>query len=228
MPPLIQVKNLHKTYATAAEPLEVLRGVDIKIEIGETLAIVGASGAGKSTLLHIMGTLDKPSAGEVLFEGRNLFEQSEDQLSEFRNKTMGFVFQFHHLLPMLTTQENTMLPCMIAGSSHQEAAVKAKELLSQVGLQERLEHRPSELSGGEQQRVAIARALVMEPRVLFADEPTGNLDSHTGDEIADLMMELHERHGMTLVVVTHNERLAKRLPRSVHLSDGCVTDRQGS
>lgn len=218
----LEARNLHKVYTTSSKPLEVLKGVDLRIEEGEAVAVLGPSGAGKSTLLHILGTLDTPTEGQVFFGEQNLFALSESDLSEFRNRTMGFVFQFHHLLPMLTALENTMLPVLISGKSRREAQEKAAKVLAQVGLAERLEHRPSELSGGEQQRVAIARALVMEPRVLFADEPTGNLDSHTGEEVADLLMELRERHDMTLVVVTHNERLAARLKRSLLLSDGSV------
>ncbi|MCE9624735.1 MAG: ABC transporter ATP-binding protein [Deltaproteobacteria bacterium] len=179
-------------------------------------------GAGKSTLLHILGTLDKPTKGRVTFEGSDLFSFSDAELSRFRNRTMGFVFQFHHLLPMLNARENVMLPLLIGGQSRRESERGAEELLSQVGLSGRLEHRPAELSGGEQQRVAIARALVARPRVLFADEPTGNLDSRTGEEVADLLMKLQQEHRMTLLVVTHNERLAQRLPRSVQMKDGRV------
>ncbi|HCU24791.1 MAG TPA: lipoprotein-releasing system ATP-binding protein LolD [Deltaproteobacteria bacterium] len=219
---LIEAKNVHKTYGDAADRLDVLKGVDWRIETGEAWAVLGASGAGKSTLLHILGTLDKPSAGLVTFEGVNLFARSDKELSRFRNRSMGFVFQFHHLLPMLSARENVMLPAMIAGTAKAEAETKAEALLQRVGLAARLAHRPGELSGGEQQRVAIARALVMEPRVLFADEPTGNLDSRSGEEVADLMLELHHEKQMTLVVVTHNDRLAQRLPRRLKMSDGRV------
>jgi lipoprotein-releasing system ATP-binding protein len=217
---LIDVRNVHKTYTTDTQPLEVLKGVSLQVEEGSALAILGASGAGKSTLLHIMGTLDKPSSGQVCFEGQDLFRFSEKKLSAFRNRTIGFVFQFHHLLPMLTALENTMLPRMIGGSSKKEAMDRAAALLAQVGLEARQNHRPSELSGGEQQRVAIARALVNDPKVLLADEPTGNLDSQTGKEIADLLMDLHGRHRMTLVIVTHNQELAARLTGRIRLSDG--------
>ena len=213
-------KDLHKTYTTGAKPLEVLRGVDLELQAGESLAILGASGAGKSTLLHVLGTLDPPSKGTIHYDGQSLFDWSERKLSAFRNKTIGFVFQFHHLLPMLTAAENTMLPRLISGEARSLAMEKAKELLTQVGLAGRMEHRPSELSGGEQQRVAVARALVMEPSILLADEPTGNLDSKTGKEVSDLLMELKDRRGMTLVVVTHNESLAERFQQRVYLSDG--------
>ncbi len=222
MPPLIQVQGLHKTYTTDAKPLEVLKGIDLEIVEGEAVAILGASGAGKSTLLHIMGSLDHPTSGEVHFEGENLFEYSEERLSGFRNHTMGFVFQFHHLLPMLTALENTMLPGMIAGMDEKARRVRAEEVLDQVGLLHRSNHRPAELSGGEQQRVAIARAVFLIPRVLFADEPSGILDSRSGDEVADLLISLRDKSSVTLVIVTHNERLAQRLPRRVLMSDGRV------
>lgn len=218
--PLIEAKDLHKVYETQSKPLEVLRGVDFTIEAGEALAIVGASGTGKSTLLHILGTLDKPSRGQLTFEGINLLAMSENRLSEHRNCNMGFVFQFHHLLPMLDALENAMLPGMIAGFSKKEAAERARENLEKVGLGQRLMHRPAELSGGEQQRVAIARALMMQPKILFADEPTGNLDSHSGEEVADLLLSLREQQGMSLVIVTHNEKLAMRLPRCLTMLDG--------
>jgi lipoprotein-releasing system ATP-binding protein len=200
--------------------VEVLRGIDLAIEKGEALVIVGASGAGKSTLLHILGTLDRPTSGKVLLEGQDLFSLHEEALSRYRNRTMGFVFQFHHLLPMLTCLENTILPGLIAGRGKKELETTGTQLLEQVGLGARLGHRPAELSGGEQQRVAIARALMMQPSLLFTDEPTGNLDSRTGQEIADLLIQLRERHQMTLVVVTHNEALAARFVRRVQMQDG--------
>lgn len=218
----IQTQDLHLTYTSGAKPLEVLRGIDLSIEEGQSTAIIGASGAGKSTLLHIMGTLEKPTAGQVLFEGKDIFQYSESQISQFRSRTIGFVFQFHHLLPMLTAEENTMLPCLIAGLPKKTAMGRARELLERVGLEARAHHRPSELSGGEQQRVALARALAMRPRVLLADEPTGNLDSQTGVEVADLMMQLQKETGMTLIVVTHNQQLASRLSQRVKLSDGRI------
>jgi len=220
MASLIQAQKLYKTYGDASDRVEVLRGVDFEVGDGEAVAVLGASGAGKSTLLHLLGTLDKPSSGQVTFDGGDLFSLSDAKLSRFRNRTMGFVFQFHHLLPMLSARENVLLPLLIAGESKEAAAGRAEEILAKVGLSHRLEHRPAELSGGEQQRVAIARALIARPRVLFADEPTGNLDSKTGEEVADLLMKLHEEQRMTLVIVTHNERLAGRLPRSVLMKDG--------
>ncbi len=217
---LIEVKNLYKSYSMDSQPVEVLRGVQMEILEGEAMAILGASGAGKSTLLHILGTLDQPTAGTVHFLGKDLFRLTERERSEFRNRTMGFVFQFHHLLPMLTALENTMLPKLISGSSKRAAQEAARDWLVQVGLEGRMEHRPAELSGGEQQRVAIARALIMDPRVLFADEPTGNLDSHAGLQIANLLMELNQERGKTLVAVTHNEGFAARFPRRIRMSDG--------
>ena len=222
MPALIEAHNLHKSYGEASERVEVLKGVDFAVEAGEAVAVLGASGAGKSTLLHLLGTLDKPSEGRVTFEGNDLFSLSDPELSRFRNRTMGFVFQFHHLLPMLSARENVMLPLLIGGEGQGPAGQAAEAMLDGVGLADRIEHRPAELSGGEQQRVAIARALIAEPRVLFADEPTGNLDSRTGEEVADLLMKLHQARKMTLVVVTHNERLAQRLPRNVRMQDGRV------
>lgn len=222
MAALIEAHNLHKTYGDAADRVEVLKGVDFAVEEGEAVAVLGASGAGKSTLLHLLGTLDKPTAGRVTFEGSDLFALSDAELSRFRNRTMGFVFQFHHLLPMLSALENVMLPLLIGGENKREAEGRAEAMLAGVGLSHRLEHKPSELSGGEQQRVAIARALIAGPRVLFADEPTGNLDSRTGEETADLLMKLHNELQMTLVVVTHNDRLAQRLPRNVRMKDGRV------
>jgi lipoprotein-releasing system ATP-binding protein len=225
--PLLVAKDLHKTYAGQAQPLEVLKGVDLELVEGEAMALLGASGAGKSTLLHCLGTLDEPTHGRVLFEGQDVFRLNDKQLGSFRNRSLGFVFQFHHLLPMLTALENTMLPSMIAGESKATARNKAKELLGRVGLSDRLAHRPSELSGGEQQRVAIARALVMGPKLLLADEPTGNLDSKTGEEVAELMTELCRMKGMALLVATHNEPLAKRLGRRVHLKDGKIAPSVG-
>jgi len=219
---LIQAKNLHRTYFADSKPLEVLKGLDLNILEGEALAILGASGAGKSTLLHCLGALDQPTSGECFFRGRSLAKLSENQLCDYRNKKTGFVFQFHHLLPMLNALENTLLPGMIGGLSKQEGLQRAAEILDRVGLGERLEHRPAELSGGEQQRVAIARALMMKPEVLLADEPTGNLDSKTGAEIADLLLDLREKEQMTLVVVTHNEGLSEKLPRRVRIIDGRI------
>jgi len=200
--------------------VEVLKGVDLTFSQGEKAAIVGASGVGKTTLLHILGTLDRPSTGKVFYEGKDIFALNEKDLSLFRNREIGFVFQFHHLLPEFNALENTMMPCLIQGIPKKEAESRAKATLTLVGLRERLSHKPGELSGGEQQRVAVARALVLEPKVLLADEPTGNLDTKTGESVFDLLQELNRIQGVTLIVVTHNLKLAERLSRQIQLIDG--------
>lgn len=217
---LIQVQQLFKSYGNGAKHVEVLKGIDLTFFQGEKVAIVGASGVGKSTLLHILGALDRPTSGKVLYEGRNLFTLNERELAHFRNREVGFVFQFHHLLPEFNALENTMMPCLIQGIPKKEAASQAETILTLVGLKGRLFHKPGELSGGEQQRVAVARALVLEPKVLLADEPTGNLDTKTGESVFDLLHELNEIKGVTLVVVTHNLKLAGQLSRQIHLIDG--------
>lgn len=219
---MLQTIQLSKTYSRDGASTSVLRGVDLDVKAGESLAIVGPSGAGKSTLLHIMGALDHPSGGELLFEGENLFAKSEKSLCEYRNKTIGFVFQFHHLLPDFSALENVMLPLLIRGLSNHYARIQAETFLEKVGLAGRLSHRPSELSGGEQQRVAIARALVGGPRLVLADEPTGNLDAETGRKIFDLLLALNKELQTTLVIVTHNEDLALRLEQRVYMSDGIL------
>jgi lipoprotein-releasing system ATP-binding protein len=190
------------------------------VQAGESVALVGASGAGKSTLLHLLGALDRPTAGEVLFGGEEIFRKNDQQLAAFRNRSLGFVFQFHHLLPEFTALENAMMPALINGMKRDEARGIAADLLAAVGLGHRVTHKPGELSGGEQQRVAIARALVLSPRLVLADEPTGNLDMKTSSEIHELFAALQDRIGITLVVVTHNEQLAARLGRTVRLVDG--------
>ena len=200
--------------------MEVLKGVDLTFSQGEKAAIVGASGVGKTTLLHILGTLDRPSTGKVLYDGKDIFTLNEKDLSFFRNREIGFVFQFHHLLPEFNALENTMLPCLIQGMQKKEAASRAEAVLTLVGLKDRLSHKPGELSGGEQQRVAVARALVLEPKVLLADEPTGNLDTKTGESVFDLLQELNRIKGVTLIVVTHNLKLAEKLSRQIQLIDG--------
>jgi len=220
---LIRIQNLHKTYDAETKPVEVLRGVELEVSQGEAVALIGSSGSGKSTFLHILGTLDTPSSGRVQVENKNLFDLSEAERSHYRNETIGFVFQFHHLLPMLTCLENTFLPGLIGGRPKKELKKNAETLLDQVGLGHRLKHRPAELSGGEQQRVAIARALMMNPKILLADEPTGNLDSRTGEEVADLLMSLRQKNGMTLIVATHNEHLSTRFSRRVLMKDGRVS-----
>jgi lipoprotein-releasing system ATP-binding protein len=227
MTPLVSIRGLVKTYLMEDRPagqaprrVEVLRGIDLDIQAGELLALTGPSGAGKSTFLHVVGTLDAPTAGQVRFEGRDVFARDEEALARFRNETVGFVFQSHHLLPEFTALENAMMPALIRRVARGEARRRAEEVLGLVGLAERLEHKPGELSGGEQQRVALARALCLEPRLLLADEPTGNLDPQTAEGIHALLSDLNRRLGLTAVVVTHNERLAAALPRRVRLLAG--------
>jgi lipoprotein-releasing system ATP-binding protein len=219
---MITVAGLCKRFETDEGTIEVLRGIDLKVRAGERIAIVGASGAGKSTFMHLLGGLDRPSAGSVRFEGDEIFRFSSAQLDAFRNRTVGFVFQFHQLLPEFTALENAMLPARIARLPVGEARERAERLLHGVGLGHRLSHKPGQLSGGEQQRVAIARALVMGPRLLLADEPTGNLDSVTSAEILALLDRLHAECNLTLIVVTHSEMLAARMDRIVRMSDGSV------
>ena len=220
MKELIQVQQLFKSYGNGAKRVEVLKGVDLTFSRGEKAAIVGASGVGKTTLLHVLGTLDRPSAGKVLYEGKNIYTLNEKDLAFFRNREIGFVFQLHHLLPEFNALENTMMPCLIQGIPKKEATTQAESILTLVGLKERLSHKPGELSGGEQQRVAVARALVLEPKVLLADEPTGNLDTKTGESVFDLLQELNQIKGVTLIVVTHNLKLAEKLSRQIQLVDG--------
>jgi lipoprotein-releasing system ATP-binding protein len=217
---LIQVQQLFKFYGDGTKHVEVLKGVDLTFSRGEKAAIVGASGVGKTTFLHILGTLDRPTSGKVLYEGKDIYALNEKDLAQFRNREIGFVFQFHHLLSEFNALENTMMPCLIQGAPKKEAASRAEAILALVGLQGRLTHKPGELSGGEQQRVAVARALVLEPKVLLADEPTGNLDTRTGESVFDLLLELNRIKEVTLVVVTHNLRLAEKLSRQIRLIDG--------
>lgn len=217
---LLEVRGLCKTYLSGPNRVEVLKGIDLELSQGTTVALVGASGAGKSTLLHLLGALDRPTNGTVLYRGENLFSKNDRDLAAFRNKSIGFVFQFHHLLPEFTALENVMMPALIARVARDKAAATAKELLADVGLAHRLTHRPGELSGGEQQRVAIARALALSPEILLADEPTGNLDMKTSEGVHAVLAELQQKKGLTLVVVTHNERLASDMGRVVRLADG--------
>jgi len=220
---LIQVQQLFKSFGNGAKKVEVLRGIDLTFFQGERAAIVGASGVGKTTLLHILGTLDRPTAGKVLHGERDIFTLNEKDLAFFRNREIGFVFQFHHLLPEFNALENTMMPCLIQGISKKEAALRAEAILTLVGLKERLSHKPGELSGGEQQRVAVARALVLEPKILLADEPTGNLDTKTGESVFALLQELNRIKDVTLIIVTHNPNLAAQMPRQILLADGKAT-----
>jgi lipoprotein-releasing system ATP-binding protein len=220
MAPFVQIEGLAKTYLMADRRLEVLRGVDLEIQQGEIVALTGPSGAGKSTFLHLLGTLDVPTRGRIRFDGQDIFERDEERLAAFRNETIGFVFQSHHLLPEFTALENAMMPALIRREGRGEARRRAAAMLERVGLGDRLEHRPGELSGGEQQRVALARALSLSPRLLLADEPTGNLDPQTADGIHALLVDLNRSLGITAVVVTHNERLAQALPRRLRLVSG--------
>jgi len=222
MAAILEGKGLQKSYEKGAERVEVLKGIDLSIEAGEQWVIIGASGAGKSTLLHLLGGLDLPTGGQVYFEGQALFQKSERELAEFRNRRLGFIFQFHHLLPLFSALENAMMPSLIAGESKSEARERARAGLVEVGLESRLDHRPSELSGGEQQRVAIARALVLRPPLVMADEPTGNLDTETSKRVFDQLIELNQSRKSTLLVVTHNEELAGRLKQRIRIRDGKI------
>lgn len=217
---MIAVDSLSKSFITDRGKVEVLKEVRLNISAGARIAIVGASGAGKTTLMHLLGGLDKPTSGSVTFAGKDIFSYSASELDAFRNRSIGFVFQFHQLLPEFTALENVMMPALIARDSVQDARRKAAEILAAVGLDHRLDHKPGQLSGGEQQRVAIARSLVMSPRLLLADEPTGNLDSATSDEILALLDRLHQKRDLTMVVVTHSEKVATHMDRIVRMVDG--------
>jgi len=215
---MIKINNIEKSYGS----LKVLKGIDLEISEREVIAICGASGAGKSTLLHIMGTLDKPNKGEVLFDNKSVFDLNDEKLSLFRNQNIGFVFQFHHLLPEFTAVENVALPAMIAGESKKNAIKKAQEMLQIMQLSERFLHKPSQLSGGEQQRVAVARALINNPKVVFADEPSGNLDTEHARKLHQLFFELRDKFYKTFVIVTHNEELANLSDRKIIIQDGRI------
>lgn len=215
---MIKVSNIHKRFGE----LEVLRGVSLEVKEGEIVSIVGASGAGKTTLLQIMGTLLPADGGEVEIAGVKVFDLNEKRTAEFRNRHIGFVFQFHNLLPEFSAFENVMMPALIGGVSRKEAKQRAIELLAAVGLTDRADHKPAQMSGGEQQRVAIARALINRPSVIFADEPTGNLDTHNRDEIQRLLFDVREKFGQTIVMVTHDEKLADMADRKIVMSDGAI------
>ncbi|MGM9621662.1 MAG: ABC transporter ATP-binding protein [Bacteroidaceae bacterium] len=216
---MIQLHNITKSFGS----LQVLRGIDLQVNRGEMVAIVGPSGAGKTTLLQIMGTLDNPDQGEVIIDGENVSRLSASKLAHFRNRNIGFVFQFHQLLPEFTAQENVMIPALIGGVGKKEARQRAQELLDFMGLADRAEHKPSQLSGGEKQRVAVARALANHPAVVFADEPSGSLDTHNKEELHRLFFDLRDRMGQTFVIVTHDERLAQQTDRTIHMLDGNIT-----
>ncbi|MCB9073075.1 MAG: ABC transporter ATP-binding protein [Bdellovibrionaceae bacterium] len=217
---LLDVKCVTRSYQRDGANMDVVKGIDLQVWERDAICILGASGAGKSTLLHILGTLDKPTLGKVLYEGVDLSRKSPSELAEFRGKTIGFVFQFHHLLPEFTALENVIMPCRIAKMSLKDSEYKGRQLLTRLGLEHRLDHYPSQMSGGEQQRVAIARALIRSPRLLLADEPTGNLDSANAQIIQDLFFQLKEEEGLTLIVVSHDRQFASRFPRRLELKDG--------
>jgi lipoprotein-releasing system ATP-binding protein len=219
---LLALEDVHKTFTHHGNLIEVLKGINLELKPGESLAIMGASGVGKSTLLDIMGSLEPPTKGVVRFTDRNLYEMDAAALSRFRNREIGFVFQFHHLLPEFNALENTMMPAMIARYSKKEAFGIARDVLEKVGLGKRLTHRSGELSGGEQQRVAIARALIMRPRLILADEPTGNLDWLTGQEIVDLLLRLNREEGVAMAIATHNHRLAEKMSRQMEIVGGRI------
>ncbi|MCK9273535.1 MAG: ABC transporter ATP-binding protein [Syntrophales bacterium] len=221
---MLDVRNLTKTFLKDGNAVEVLKGVNLEVTAHETVAILGVSGSGKTTLLQILGLLDHPSGGNVCYGGIDVFAGDEKKKAEFRNKRIGFVFQFHHLLPEFTALENAMMPAIISGMSKKAAIQRAETALTEAGLGDRLTHKPGELSGGEQQRVAVARAIIMEPELLLADEPTGNLDRETGWLIEELLLELNRKRGTTLIVVTHNMELAGRMARTLGLKDGKLYD----
>ena len=222
--PLIQASGISKIYNHSGARIVVLNQLSFKLGIGETIGIVGASGIGKSTLLHVLGTLDRPDSGILEYSGKDVLKLDDSQLARFRNRTIGFVFQFHHLLPEFSALENTMMPALIGGEGKKTATTAAEAILVRVGLKDRLSHRAGELSGGEQQRVALARALVLRPAILLADEPTGNLDRKNSDHIHTLLMELNQEMGMALIVVTHNMELAALVSRQVTIANGALQE----
>ena len=217
---MLELENVYKSFIHNGNIIEVLKGINLVVHPGESVAFMGSSGVGKSTLLSIMGTLEPPTKGIVKFDGRSILELDDPSLCRLRNQGIGFVFQFHHLLPELNALENTIMPVLIARGSKKEAVGMAEEMLGKVGLKHRLYHRVGELSGGEQQRVAIARALIMGPKLLLADEPTGNLDQRTGDGVSDLLMDINRGEGLALVIATHNQLLAEKMSRRLELMDG--------
>jgi len=222
---ILKAENIHKIFSLGKNiKLHVLKGINLEVKKGEIIAIVGASGAGKSTLLHILGALDRPSEGKVFVDGIDVFGMSDVEIAKFRNKKIGFVFQFHHLLPEFTAIENVAMPAMIGGKSFNEVKDRAFELLKEVGLADRVNHRPSELSGGEQQRVAVARALMNSPEIVLADEPSGNLDSQNAEALHDLIVELNKKHAQTFIIATHNEKLAERADRILKIVDGKISE----
>lgn len=222
--PLVEIRELRRSFETAAESVDVLTGLNLDIHEGDRIAIVGQSGVGKSTLLHILGTLDHPTSGRVDFRGESVFDRSRKELAALRGKFIGFVFQFHHLLPEFNAVENVMMPGLIQGISSDEMRERAQSMLADVGLSHRIEHSVVKLSGGERQRVAVARALVLDPPLVLADEPTGNLDPATGDQVAELLFEMNRTRRTTLVVVTHSKRMAEQLGRILVLKGGKLSE----
>jgi lipoprotein-releasing system ATP-binding protein len=223
--PIVRIEALSKSYpVSGGRRIEILKNIDLVLNSGDSLAIVGASGIGKSTLLQILGTLDRPNSGRMYFKGSDIFKMNNDRLARFRNQMVGFVFQFHHLLPEFTAVENVMMPILIRGAKRSSAYGQSAQMLARIGLEQRLEHRVTDLSGGEQQRVALARALILRPALLLADEPTGNLDKQTGKQIHELLIELNRELGMTMVVVTHNPDLASLMARRVTIVDGALIE----
>ncbi len=224
---LLKIKRVKKSFHQKSELIEVLKGINLDVYAGDRIVITGASGVGKSTLLHILGTLEKPTAGQVFYKGNDLFCLSAKSLAQFRNQKIGFIFQFHYLLLEFNALENVMLPALIAGWTKKKAALKAEELLDEVGLKDKLHYQIGELSGGEQQRVAIARALILEPEIVLADEPTGSLDEKTAEKVKELLFSLQKRKGMTLIVATHNLKLASSFPLWYELSHGQLHLKKG-
>lgn len=222
--PLIEIRDLVKSFETGTARIDVLKGLDLTLARGDRVAIVGQSGVGKSTFLHILGTLDRPSSGTVRFEGEEVFDLPADEIARMRNRFLGFVFQFHHLLPEFSAIENVMMPGLLQGLSRDEMRDRAARILGEVELSARLDHAVGKLSGGERQRVAVARALVLEPPVVLADEPTGNLDPKTGAQVAELLFEMNRRHQTTLVVVTHSQSMAEKLGTTLTLTDGRLVE----
>jgi len=219
---ILITKNLHKTYTNGPQKVEVIKGIDLEVAVGEVVVIIGPSGVGKSTLLHLIGGLDKPTAGEVIIDDNDLFALNDRDLAIFRNRSIGFVFQFHHLLPEFTAFENVMIPGMMYRKDLSVVQQEARNILSDVGLAERLNHKPTQLSGGEQQRVAVARALINKPKLILADEPTGNLDKRNSEALYKLILSLNERLNQTFIIVTHNELMARHANRVIELEDGKI------